>query len=196
MNNRLEYFVVPVFACLLMLTSIPRSVRSLEVWIIYVPGSDKVGLEFWMVNQTGYINVTLAIGYPCVNVSSWGEAMRGNSSFSVSSEIWWWTGFCVQWVAPPILHTYDLGYLEEGLYTFTFQVWDIEVKRIPFAVGFILGDVNRDGRVRVDDILAIALAFGSDYGDPRYGPHLDVNGDLKIRIDDVLIAAENFGREQ
>ena len=195
MSSRLQYFGIPLLACVLILAIIPRSVRSLEVWIIYVPSSDDVDLKFWMLNQTGYINVTLDIGYPCVNVSSWGEIVRDNSSLSVSSEIWWWTGFCWCFIAPPILHTYDLGYLEEGLYTFRFMVFGMEVKRIPFAVGFILGDVNRDGRVRIDDILAIALAFGSDYGDPEYEPYLDVNGDLKIRVDDVLIAAENFGRE-
>lgn len=42
-------------------------------------------------------------------------------------------------------------------------------------------------------LLAIALAFGSDYGEPRYDPNLDVNCDLKIRVDDALTAATNFG---
>ncbi|UCG37205.1 MAG: hypothetical protein JSV64_02715, partial [Candidatus Bathyarchaeota archaeon] len=57
----------------------------------------------------------------------------------------------------------------------------------------IPGDVNGDGRVRVDDILAVALAFGSNFGDSRYDPNLDINSDLKIRVDDVLTAALNFG---
>lgn len=56
------------------------------------------------------------------------------------------------------------------------------------------GDVNGDRKVRIDDILAIALAFGLDLGDPDYDPNLDVNGDDKIRIDDILIAALNFGQ--
>jgi len=57
----------------------------------------------------------------------------------------------------------------------------------------ILGDVNGDGKVRIDDILTIAIAFGSDLGDPEYEPNLDINGDNKIRVDDILIAALNFG---
>lgn len=57
----------------------------------------------------------------------------------------------------------------------------------------IPGDVNGDGKVRIDDVLAVAVAFGSDYDDSWYNPNLDINGDLKIRIDDVLIAAKNFG---
>jgi len=56
------------------------------------------------------------------------------------------------------------------------------------------GDVNGDKKVRVDDVLAVALAFGSDYPEPPYDPNLDVNGDLKIRVDDVLTAALNFGQ--
>jgi len=55
------------------------------------------------------------------------------------------------------------------------------------------GDVNGDGRVRADDVLAVALAFGSDYPEPEYDPNLDINGDLKIRVDDILTAAANFG---
>jgi hypothetical protein len=55
------------------------------------------------------------------------------------------------------------------------------------------GDVNGDGKVRVDDILAIALAFGSDLGDLDYDPNVDVNGDGKVRVDDILIAALKFG---
>jgi len=56
------------------------------------------------------------------------------------------------------------------------------------------GDVNGDGKVRVDDVLAVALAFGSNYGDPDYDANLDINGDGKIRVDDILTAALNFGQ--
>jgi len=55
------------------------------------------------------------------------------------------------------------------------------------------GDVNGDGKVRIDDVLAVALAFGLDLDDPTYDPNLDANGDNKIRVDDILIAATNFG---
>ena len=58
---------------------------------------------------------------------------------------------------------------------------------------YIPGDVNRDRRVRIDDILTIALAFGSNLGDPAFRPLMDITGDEKIRIDDILVAAMNFG---
>jgi len=61
------------------------------------------------------------------------------------------------------------------------------------------GDVNNDGKVRIDDILAIALAFGTDCGGPPnasgryYEPNLDLNCDGKIRVDVILAAALEFG---
>lgn len=58
---------------------------------------------------------------------------------------------------------------------------------------YMLGDVNRDGKVRIDDILAIALAFGSDHDDLAYRSLMDITGDGKIRIDDILAAVANFG---
>jgi len=58
----------------------------------------------------------------------------------------------------------------------------------------LIGDVNGDRKVRVDDILAVATAFGSNWGEPKYSPNLDINDDLKIRVDDVLAAATHFGQ--
>ena len=55
------------------------------------------------------------------------------------------------------------------------------------------GDVNADKKVRADDVLAVALAFGSNYGDLKYDPNCDINCDGKIRVDDVLAAALQFG---
>ena len=56
-------------------------------------------------------------------------------------------------------------------------------------------DINIDDKVRVDDVLAAALAFGSDPLSAflRWDPRCDVNGDFKIRVDDILAVALNFG---
>jgi hypothetical protein len=58
----------------------------------------------------------------------------------------------------------------------------------------IPGDVNGDGKVRIDDILAVSQAFGSNVGDSRYRANLDINSDQKTRVDDVLLAAQHFGQ--
>ena len=78
-------------------------------------------------------------------------------------------------------------------------------ERIPYIPGVaeimvsFVGDVNKDGKTRVDDILAVALAFGTNCGGPPnekgyyYEPDLDVTNDVKIRVDDILATALNFG---
>jgi len=50
-----------------------------------------------------------------------------------------------------------------------------------------------DCKVRVDDVLKAALAFGSNPGHPRWDTGSDINGDYKIRVDDVLAIALKFG---
>jgi hypothetical protein len=58
----------------------------------------------------------------------------------------------------------------------------------------ILGDVNGDGIVLVDDILTVANAYGSRPGDPRWNPDADISGDGRIRVDDVFAVALNYGK--
>jgi hypothetical protein len=57
----------------------------------------------------------------------------------------------------------------------------------------LVGDVNGDGKVRVDDLLLVVNAFGTQKGDPRWDARCDLSGDGKVRIDDLLIVALNFG---
>jgi len=104
-----------------------------EEWVHYVPNPINVDLNFWMKNQTAYINVTITFPTPCHNVSNWGEVTKNGYSLSVNSEIWRWTGICIQ-VIWKVTHTYDLGYLEEGNYAFTFMAWGWPVKSIEFIV--------------------------------------------------------------
>jgi len=60
-----------------------------------------------------------------------------------------------------------------------------------------LGDVNGDGKTRVDDVMAVSLAFGSEYGDPDWDDvkDCDINGDGKVRVDDIGLAAGDFGND-
>jgi hypothetical protein len=59
----------------------------------------------------------------------------------------------------------------------------------------LLGDINGDRRIRVDDILNVALHFGLNEGDPGWDPRCDITGDGKIRVDDVLAVATGFGKD-
>ncbi|MDH5779231.1 MAG: right-handed parallel beta-helix repeat-containing protein [Candidatus Bathyarchaeota archaeon] len=100
-----------------------------------------------------------------------------------------------------ILVTWDTTSVVMGNYTITVEATpvpgetDTADNTLPDHTVMVTvpGDVNGDGKVRIDDILAVALAFGLDMDDPTYDPNLDVNGDDKIRIDDVLIVVVTFG---
>jgi hypothetical protein len=56
------------------------------------------------------------------------------------------------------------------------------------------GDVNGDGRVDILDASALAVAFDSRRGDPKYNPYADINRDGVIDILDASALAYNFDR--
>jgi hypothetical protein len=57
----------------------------------------------------------------------------------------------------------------------------------------IVGDVNADGIVDIEDIYLIALAYGTMPGQPGYKPNLDINDDGIIDIEDIYITALHYG---
>jgi len=61
------------------------------------------------------------------------------------------------------------------------------------------GDVDADGRVRVDDVLHVALLFGTNKGNQEWDKRADFvvpypGGDDKIQVDDVYFVQGNFGK--
>ncbi|HXX87087.1 MAG TPA: CARDB domain-containing protein [Candidatus Acidoferrum sp.] len=67
----------------------------------------------------------------------------------------------------------------------------------------IIGDVNGDGKVNIEDISIIAKAFGSvgpgylypgSPPSPNWNPNADLNGDNRVDIIDISLAARNFGK--
>ena len=59
---------------------------------------------------------------------------------------------------------------------------------------YLIGDVNGDGKVRVDDVLYEAQHFGTNAGGPGWDPRCDWTGDGKVRVDDILIVAQAYGK--
>ena len=58
----------------------------------------------------------------------------------------------------------------------------------------ILGDVNGDGKVDIQDVALVAFAFGSYPGHLRWNPDCDFNGDGRVDIRDIVIVAKEFGK--
>jgi len=67
----------------------------------------------------------------------------------------------------------------------------------------LVGDINGDGKVNIEDISIAAKAFGT-FGpgflfpgsppSPNWNPDADINGDNKIDVRDILLIANNFGK--
>lgn len=58
----------------------------------------------------------------------------------------------------------------------------------------MLGDINGDNKVRVDDIYTAVEAFATDPTHPRWNPEADINDDGQVRVDDILAIALLFGQ--
>ncbi len=68
-------------------------------------------------------------------------------------------------------------------------VYELEGRRV------LPGDVDFDCRVDGVDLVAFALAFGAEEGEPLFDPDLDFTGDGRIDGDDLAVLASNFGKD-
>jgi hypothetical protein len=58
----------------------------------------------------------------------------------------------------------------------------------------LVGDVNGDQTVNMEDLVIAAHAFGSYPGHPRWNSPADVNSDGKVDMKDLCIIAKHFGK--
>ena len=106
-----------------------------DEWVSFIPSSEMVSLVFWMLDGISYVNATITFLDSGYDISYWGTVVREGQQIWVNSEIWIWTiGFVLPYVWE-LSHTYNLGNLEQGDYTFTFKAWNTIVKSIDFNVG-------------------------------------------------------------
>lgn len=60
----------------------------------------------------------------------------------------------------------------------------------------LIGDVNHDGTVNIQDYQLLSLAFGKTIGQTGYNVNADFNQDSVINIQDYQLLSTNFGRSQ
>jgi parallel beta-helix repeat protein len=58
----------------------------------------------------------------------------------------------------------------------------------------ILGDINGDGEVNLEDLTLLTQAFGSTLTSPIWDPQADLNQDNIISISDLYLLAKNYGK--
>ncbi len=83
-----------------------------------------------------------------------------------------------------------------------YLLYDVQGEEIPCTVlgasvevrEPLLGDLNLDNKIDIQDLAIGALAFGSFPGHPRWNPAADVNEDDKIDVKDLAQIASNFGK--
>jgi len=57
----------------------------------------------------------------------------------------------------------------------------------------LVGDINDDGVVNMEDLIIAFQAFGSFPGHPRWNSLADINGNGKVDAADIYIIAKHFG---
>ena len=66
----------------------------------------------------------------------------------------------------------------------------------PYMPPDLMGDVNYDGFVLIDDVSLVSLHFGAEPGNPDWDPIYDVNGDNFVGVDDITTVVKHFGDEE
>jgi len=62
-------------------------------------------------------------------------------------------------------------------------------------VSSLLGDINVDGIVNMEDLYIAAISFGSNPNSPEWNPKADINRDNIINLLDLYMIAANFGKQ-
>ena len=62
------------------------------------------------------------------------------------------------------------------------------------VLGTLVGDVNGDGKVNIEDVAIVAKHFGTTPSSPTWNPACDLDNNGKVDIADVAIVAQAFGQ--
>lgn len=93
--------------------------------------------------------------------------------------------------------TMDHSYLQPGKYNVTLKVtdnsalWNITSR---IMTVYYETDFNRDGKVNVQDITVVAVAYGSRRGDPKWNSTADLDQNGIINIIDITMVAKDYGK--
>ena len=94
------------------------------------------------------------------------------------------------------------NFTQPGNYTVALTVTDLDGRyNIASKIIQVLNvtlkmyDVDNNGIIDLSDVLAVAIAFGSIPGHPRWNPACDFNHDDKIDLDDYLGVVLHYGED-
>ena len=152
-------------------------------------------------------NVTIAVsflfGSSPPHVDEFGPIERTGSTFSVTVAVYYPApGDIVLFIVHTDSHTYGIGRLAAGQYTFT-----VYVQRLHFMEGLFLagtlhfnvtfpGDVDHDLDVDIFDAVKCGIAYGATPQDANWNPYCDIAEPHEvIDIFDLVALAGNYGEK-
>lgn len=103
-----------------------------DAWIPLIPFPEQVRLEP-AAGENVSIRATLTTQWGYLELSDWGSPQRADNSFTAEAKIEMRSGY-QSYKFIERSHTYNLGALAPGTYSFTFKVWGYPVKTIEFEV--------------------------------------------------------------
>ena len=87
-------------------------------------------------------------------------------------------------------------------YTLSTYAWPVSAETYTMDNNFtgssvyvtILGDLNGDLRINIQDLVILALAYGTKPGDQKWNPNADITGDNTVGPSDLAILANDYGQ--
>jgi hypothetical protein len=108
-----------IFLCLVLLPFCAHDTASAQTWEPISTGFT-TGIRIWTSGGNTFAEVRLTFPNTGHRVSDWGQVSRNENSFSVDAKVERWTGGSGQAITT-LEHTYSLGPLAAGAYSFTFK---------------------------------------------------------------------------
>lgn len=120
---------------LALLLSTPKtSIVYSDEWVPYVPSAYQVSFSYWRDGgNMSHVCVSVDLPDTGTEVVDWGTSSTLGHYISVDTIMYHWTGVVAP-VITTVSHTYHLGNLPCGSYTFDFKAWGIPVKSFFFNV--------------------------------------------------------------
>lgn len=119
-----------MFLGLILLFCCARAAAIAETWEPVSTGF-ATEIRIWTSGGSTFAEVRLTFPNTGYRVTDWGEVSRNGNSFSVDARVERWTGMSGQAVTT-LEHTYALGSLAPGAYSFTFKSHGAVVKSQQF----------------------------------------------------------------
>jgi hypothetical protein len=58
----------------------------------------------------------------------------------------------------------------------------------------IPGDIDGNFKVQLQDLVILAMAYGSKPGDSNWNPNADIDGNNVVGLSDLVILAQHYGQ--